>query len=74
MSDSENIIPVEVEAARASPTKATIEVRDFELVVDEPEDMGGTDEGPNPLEYLLASQSGCLNARHSGCQRHGDDA
>jgi uncharacterized OsmC-like protein len=57
----ENIIPVEVEAERESPTKSTIEVRDFELVIDEPEEMGGMDEGPNPLEYLLASQAGCLN-------------
>jgi uncharacterized OsmC-like protein len=65
MSDSENIIPVEVEAERESPTKSTIEVRDFELVVDEPEEMGGTDEGPNPLEYLLASQAGCLNVTAS---------
>lgn len=65
MSDSENIIPVEVEAERESPTKSTVEVRDFELVVDEPEEMGGTDEGPNPLEYLLASQAGCLNVTAS---------
>ncbi len=65
MSDSENIIPVEIEAARESPTKSTVDVREFELVVDESEEMGGTDEGPNPLEYLLASQAGCLNVTAS---------
>ena len=61
MSDSENVIPVEVEAERESPTRSTVEARDFELVIDEPEDLGGADEGPNPLEYLLAGQAGCLN-------------
>ena len=61
MSDSETTMPVEVEAERESPTRSTIGVRDFELTVDEPEEMGGTDEGPNPLEYLLAGQAGCLN-------------
>lgn len=61
MSDPGNVIPVEVEAERESPTRSTVEVRDFELVVYEPEDMGGANEGPNPLEYLLAGQAGCLN-------------
>lgn len=65
MSESETIIPVEVEAERESPTKSTIQARDFELVVDEPEDMGGANDGPNPLEYLLAGQAGCLNVTAS---------
>lgn len=65
MSDSESTIPVEVEAERDSPTRTTIEARDFEVVVDEPDDMGGANEGPNPLEYLLAGQAGCLNVTAS---------
>ena len=65
MSDGENVIPVEVEAEREGPTRSTIEARDFELVVDEPEEMGGSNEGPNPLEYLLAGQAGCLNVTAS---------
>lgn len=65
MSESETVIPVEVVAERESPTRSTIEARDFELVVDEPEEMGGADEGPNPLEYLLAGQAGCLNVTAS---------
>lgn len=31
------------------------------MVVDEPERLGGTNEGPNPLEYELASLAGCIN-------------
>lgn len=50
-----------VEAQRESATQTTVEVRDFELTVDEPEEMGGQNEGPNPLEYLLAGQADCLN-------------
>lgn len=65
MSTDENIIPVEVEAERESPTGSTVEARDFELIVDEPENMGGANNGPNPLEYLLAGQAGCLNVTAS---------
>ncbi|MGM0588763.1 MAG: OsmC family protein [Bacteroidota bacterium] len=38
------------------------EDRKFELTVDEPEVLGGTDEHPNPVEYLAAGLSGCLTA------------
>lgn len=60
MGEAENVIPVRVEAQRDSPIRTMVEARDFELVIDEPEDTGGTDEGPNPLEYLLVGQAGCL--------------
>lgn len=61
MSQSEHVQTVRVEANRETPTRATVEARGFELTIDEPEAMGGTDQGPTPLEYLLASQAGCLN-------------
>jgi uncharacterized OsmC-like protein len=32
------------------------------MTVGEPEDAGGTNEGANPLEYMIGSQAGCLNA------------
>ena len=35
--------------------------RSFELVVDEPETLGGEDSAANPVEYLLAGYAGCLN-------------
>lgn len=35
--------------------------RNFELVVDEPEILGGEDSAANPVEYLLAGYAGCLN-------------
>lgn len=32
------------------------------FVIDQPKGMGGTDEGPNPLEVFLASLGGCICA------------
>ncbi len=42
-------------------TKLEVSTRDFSFIVDEPENLGGKDEGPNPVEYLLGSYAGCLN-------------
>ncbi len=32
------------------------------FIIDQPKGMGGTDEGPNPLEVFLASLGGCICA------------
>jgi uncharacterized OsmC-like protein len=50
-----------VRAHSENPTKTVIKARGFELIVDEPEELGGTNAGLNPVEYLLAAFSGCLN-------------
>ncbi len=31
------------------------------MIIDEPESLGGTDEGANPVEYMLGALAGCLN-------------
>ena len=36
-----------------------VQIRDHELVVDEPIDQGGQDEGPTPQELLAASLAAC---------------
>lgn len=36
-----------------------VRVRDHQLTVDEPEDVGGTDSGPSPQELLAASLASC---------------
>lgn len=36
-----------------------VQIRDFSLTVDEPPALGGTDKGPNPVEYALAALATC---------------
>lgn len=56
---SDLIFSVRGESASAAKFIAT--TRQFRLVIDEPEDLGGTDENANPVEYLLAGLAGCVN-------------
>lgn len=44
-----------------NPTLTKVSVRDFEILIDEPASNHGNDEGPQPLEYMLASLAGCSN-------------
>ncbi|MEM7110280.1 MAG: OsmC family protein [Bacteroidota bacterium] len=50
-----------IQSTSESSAKTSIKVRDFELIVDEPQDLGGTDKAPNPVEYILAGYAGCIN-------------
>jgi uncharacterized OsmC-like protein len=44
-----------------SPAKFIAKTGRFRLIIDEPAALGGTDEGPSPVEYILAGLAGCLN-------------
>jgi len=50
-----------VKARCETATKTVVTARHFELTIDEPTDLGGSDEGANPVEYVLAALCGCLN-------------
>lgn len=50
-----------VKGESASAAKFVAKTRQFRLVVDEPEGLGGTDENANPVEYILAGLAGCIN-------------
>lgn len=39
----------------------TANINQHSITIDEPTDLGGTDQGANPIELLLASLGGCLN-------------
>ena len=52
---------VRVKARSENPTKTIVKARRFEMIIDEPEDLGGTNAGANPVEFVLAALSGCLN-------------
>ena len=56
-----NDMKVRVSAQSESATKAVIKARSFKFLIDEPAELGGTNEGPNPVEYLLGAFAGCLN-------------
>jgi len=63
-----------VSAASESETKTVVEARDFEFVVDEPAALGGTNAGPNPVEYLIGAWAGCLNVVvHTVAEERGID-
>ncbi|KLO23989.1 osmotically inducible protein C [Marinitoga sp. 1197] len=50
-----------IKSESENPTKTIVKARSFEMIIDEPESLGGKDEGANPVEYLLAAFAGCLN-------------
>ncbi len=39
--------------------RSHVKTRDFEVIVDQPENMGSTDQGPRPSEYVLAALAAC---------------
>lgn len=61
MSEADHVERFAVAATSESETKTVVEAREFEFVVDEPPALDGTNDGPNPVEYLLGSWAGCLN-------------
>lgn len=38
---------------------AQVNIRDFNFLSDEPTDLGGTNQGPNPVEYVLGAFAAC---------------
>ncbi|MEA2067290.1 MAG: OsmC family protein [Thermotogota bacterium] len=50
-----------IRATSENATKTKVKARNFEMILDEPDQFGGTNEGATPVEYVLASLAGCLN-------------
>jgi putative redox protein len=46
-------------ARRRKGYEHELEIREHRLIVDEPEDSGGTDQGPSPTELLAGSLASC---------------
>lgn len=74
---SKKKMTVSITGESLNPTKMTIKSGKFSMIIDEPVAMGGTDEGPSPIQVLLMSLAGCLNvtgheiARQKGLTLHG---
>jgi len=56
-----SVLKFAAKACSENPTKTVVEARRFKIIIDEPENLGGTNDGANPVEYVLAALSGCLN-------------
>ncbi len=54
-------VSFKVTAKSENKTKTIVQAKGFSMTIDEPEVIGGTNEGPSPLEYLLGALSGCVN-------------
>lgn len=54
-------VNVKIEGKSESATKIDLNAGRFKLIIDEPANMGGTDEGPSPVQVLLMALAGCLN-------------
>ena len=70
-------VNVSVHAKSETPARLNIQSGKFKMIIDEPENMGGTDMGPSPVQVLLMSLAGCLNvtghevARQRGMKLNG---
>jgi uncharacterized OsmC-like protein len=54
-------ITFSVQGKAYNATKTEVKARKFNIIVDEPQELGGEDDAPNPVEYILAGYAGCLN-------------
>ncbi|MFQ3615755.1 MAG: OsmC family protein [Cyanobacteriota bacterium] len=52
------MLPIRV-SSTGSHYQQTIGIRQFQLAADEPVEVGGTDTGPTPTEYVLAGLAAC---------------
>ncbi len=70
-------VDVNVHAKSETPSRLKIQSGKFKMIIDEPENMGGTNMGPSPVQVLLMSLAGCLNvtghevARQRGMKLNG---
>ncbi|MEK4023941.1 OsmC family protein [Sporosarcina sp. FSL W7-1283] len=59
---TKQLIQVETSGKWTGGVQTEIDIRSFEpFIVDEPENLGGKNEGPNPVELVLASLSSCTS-------------
>jgi len=53
---------VTIETVLGEKFKIESKIGKHTVYVDQPEAMGGTDAGPNPLQYFLLSLAGCISS------------
>lgn len=58
---SPQIKTVRAEGQWKGSMRTDLSVRDFNFVIAEPEKIGGKNEAPTPMEYVLGALNGCLS-------------
>lgn len=56
---SEKDVTFSVDSKLERGFRSEIKVRDFNFIVDEPKNLGGENEAPNPVEYVLGALASC---------------
>lgn len=59
MAQTQGTTRMKASARRDAGFRHTVQVRDHQLVIDEPLDSGGDDSGPDPQELLAVSLASC---------------
>jgi len=59
--DAPEIKTVQAEGRWKGDYRTDLAVRDFRFVIAEPEKIGGKNEAPTPMEYVLGALNGCLS-------------
>jgi uncharacterized OsmC-like protein len=50
-----------INGVNRNATRIDVSARQFKVIVDEPLQLDGTNDGPNPFEYILTGYAGSLN-------------
>jgi uncharacterized OsmC-like protein len=50
-----------ITAQSETSARTMVQARNFSIIVDEPQELGGSNQAANPVEYVLAAFAGCLN-------------
>src|ERR1700749_1954036 len=58
--DAPQMKTVRAEGRWKGQFRTDLDVRDFHFTTAEPEKIGGNNEGPTPMEYVLGALNGCL--------------
>ncbi len=53
-----------------STTKSTAEARGMSMIIDEPIERGGTNEGPMPVEFVMTGLAGCTHVISNKLANH----
>jgi uncharacterized OsmC-like protein len=54
-----DLTTLSVESRQIEGLRSEVRARNFTLVLDEPESLGGSNSGPTPAELVLASLAAC---------------